>query len=236
MGIFVRTPSASRGLLLRYQRRGCDLPLLNAASDAIVVDNTSLSPTEPTVIRVSSQSNKMVIFDAEELRTLLFSTDNHREFSDPGATRGLRAERVKPENGGRGQATNIHFRPPHPETAPSTGDHSPLISVVPSKNRARYSLTSGWPRTARRLLSRRARLLRMTISSQSPEPLRLSTSSPAWPVYSASSRLETLDYSPQFELFLSAMALNAPNLTPNPARPRAHGGKGAEWMKKEMPS
>ena len=32
------------------------------------------------------------------------------------------------------------------------------------------------------------------------------------------------------------MALNAPYLPPNPLRPRAFGGKGAEGMKKEIPS
>ena len=31
------------------------------------------------------------------------------------------------------------------------------------------------------------------------------------------------------------MALNAPYLPPNPLRPRAFGGKGAEGMKKEIP-
>ncbi len=50
---------------------------------------------------------------------------------------------------------------PHPETVtPSTGDQSPLISVVPSKNRARYSRTSGWPRTARGRVLRRGWLPR----------------------------------------------------------------------------
>ncbi len=32
------------------------------------------------------------------------------------------------------------------------------------------------------------------------------------------------------------MAPNAPYLPPNPLRPRAFGGKGAEGMKKEIPS
>jgi hypothetical protein len=32
------------------------------------------------------------------------------------------------------------------------------------------------------------------------------------------------------------MALNFPYLPPNPLRPRAFGGKGAEGMKKEIPS
>jgi hypothetical protein len=32
------------------------------------------------------------------------------------------------------------------------------------------------------------------------------------------------------------MALNIPYLPPNPLRPRAFGGKGAEGMKKEIPS
>jgi hypothetical protein len=32
------------------------------------------------------------------------------------------------------------------------------------------------------------------------------------------------------------MALNAPYLHPNPHRPRAFGGMGAEGMKKEFPS
>jgi hypothetical protein len=32
------------------------------------------------------------------------------------------------------------------------------------------------------------------------------------------------------------MALNAPYLPPNPLRPRAFGGKGAEGMRKEIPS
>lgn len=88
--------------------------------------------------------------------------------------------RVISGNGVRRSISNS--APPHPETVtPSTGDQSPLISVVPSKNRARYSRTSGWPRTARGRVSRRARPPRMPISSQSPEPRRLSTRSPAWP-------------------------------------------------------
>jgi hypothetical protein len=32
------------------------------------------------------------------------------------------------------------------------------------------------------------------------------------------------------------MALNAPYLPPNPHRPRAYGGKGAEGMKKGFPA
>ena len=40
----------------------------------------------------------------------------------------------------------------------------------------------------------------------------------------------------QIGRFLPAMALNAPYLPPNPHRPRAFGGKGAEGLKKEIPA
>ena len=36
--------------------------------------------------------------------------------------------------------------------------------------------------------------------------------------------------------FSPVMALNFPYLSPNPLRPRAFGGKGAEGMKKEIPA
>jgi len=39
-----------------------------------------------------------------------------------------------------------------------------------------------------------------------------------------------------FGRFLPQMAPNFPYLPPNPLRPRAFGGKGAEGMKKEIPS
>jgi hypothetical protein len=41
-----------------------------------------------------------------------------------------------------------------------------------------------------------------------------------------------IDRRGQIGPFLPAMALNAPYLPPNPHRPRAFGGKGAEGMKK----
>ena len=43
-----------------------------------------------------------------------------------------------------------------------------------------------------------------------------------------------VDSSGQIGRFLPAMVLNAPYLPPNPHRPRAFGGKGAEGMKKEI--
>jgi hypothetical protein len=40
----------------------------------------------------------------------------------------------------------------------------------------------------------------------------------------------------QIGQFSSAMALNAPSLPLKPLQPRAFGGKGAEGMKKQIPS
>jgi hypothetical protein len=48
-------------------------------------------------------------------------------------------------------------------------------------------------------------------------------------------RLKNVDSEAEFRQFLPATALNAPYLPPNPHRPRAFGGKGAEGMKKEIP-
>jgi len=47
---------------------------------------------------------------------------------------------------------------------------------------------------------------------------------------------KTVDSPGQIGRFLSAMALNAPYLPPNPLRPRAFGGKGAEGMNNEIPA
>ena len=46
----------------------------------------------------------------------------------------------------------------------------------------------------------------------------------------------TVDSPGQIKRFLTAMALNAPYLPLNPLRPRPFGGKGAEGVKKEIPS
>ena len=46
--------------------------------------------------------------------------------------------------------------------------------------------------------------------------------------------VKMVDSSCQIGRFLPALALNAPYLPPNPHRPRAFGGKGAEGMKKEI--
>jgi hypothetical protein len=48
-------------------------------------------------------------------------------------------------------------------------------------------------------------------------------------------RLKNVDSEAEFRRFLPAMALIAPYLPPNPHRPRAFGGKGAEGMKKGIP-
>ena len=48
--------------------------------------------------------------------------------------------------------------------------------------------------------------------------------------------VKMVDSSGQFWRFLPAMALIAPCLPPNPLRPRAFGGKGAEGMKKGIPA
>jgi len=48
--------------------------------------------------------------------------------------------------------------------------------------------------------------------------------------------VKNVDSAAGFGRFFVSMALNAPYRPPNPHRPRAFGGKGAEGMKKEIPS
>ena len=48
-------------------------------------------------------------------------------------------------------------------------------------------------------------------------------------------RLKNVDSEAEFRRFLPEMALIAPYLPPNPHRPRAFGGKGAEGMEKGIP-
>ena len=47
---------------------------------------------------------------------------------------------------------------------------------------------------------------------------------------------KVIDSAAGFGRFLPQMALNFPCLPPNPLRPRAFGGKGADGMKKEISS
>ena len=58
----------------------------------------------------------------------------------------------------------------------------------------------------------------------------------AFPPQIAEIRRKIIDRPGQISPFLTAMALNAPYLPPNPLRPRAFGWKGADGLKKEIPS